>query len=148
MNCIYIGSVIHHNSEGDTLPCTCACSPAGHAWGRTVVATLHQPSSQIFATFDDLLVLAEGATVYAGPASGLVTYFGKLGYVCPTYTNPADFLFMDVLHSSSKGKAAGGDVEAGQGGAGEDSMLVLAAGGKSSAQLADAAAQRAVSKRA
>jgi ABC-type multidrug transport system ATPase subunit len=124
---------------------------AGHTWGRTVVATLHQPSSQIFATFDDLLVLAEGAIVYSGPALGLVPYFSKLGYVCPTYTNPADFLFMDVLHSSGKGKAGGllqpggVDVEAGQGAAEEDSTLVLAVGGKSSAQLADAAAQRAVS---
>jgi hypothetical protein len=29
-------------------------------YGRTVVATIHQPSSEIFHLFDDLILLAEG----------------------------------------------------------------------------------------
>ncbi len=31
-----------------------------HNFSRTVVATIHQPSSEVFQQFDDLIVLAEG----------------------------------------------------------------------------------------
>lgn len=66
--------------------------------GRTVVATIHQPSSKTFMLFDDLLLLAEGRVVYYGPLSDVLEYLSNLGHVCPTYMNPADFLFMEVLN--------------------------------------------------
>lgn len=65
--------------------------------GLTVIATIHQPSSEIFHLFDDLLLMAEGRIVYCGPAMDSVGYFARLGYPCPQYSNPADFLFMQVL---------------------------------------------------
>ncbi|KAJ3313222.1 ATP-binding cassette sub- G member 1 [Blyttiomyces sp. JEL0837] len=58
--------------------------------GRTVVATIHQPSSEVFHLFDDLLLMAEGRIIYAGAADKAVDYFAKYGYVCPDFTNPAD----------------------------------------------------------
>ncbi|KAJ3411273.1 ATP-binding cassette sub- G member 1 [Chytridiales sp. JEL 0842] len=67
--------------------------------GRTVVATIHQPSSEVFQLFDDLLLMADGRIVYYGPADLSVEYFSKLGYICPDFTNPADFLFMSVLNT-------------------------------------------------
>ncbi|KAJ1978770.1 hypothetical protein H4R34_003081 [Dimargaris verticillata] len=66
--------------------------------GRTVVTVMHQPSSEIFHMFDDIMVLQEGRTVYMGEASHAVDYFTRVGYRCPTYTNPADFFFMSVLY--------------------------------------------------
>lgn len=69
--------------------------------GRTIVATIHQPSSKTFMLFDDLLLLAEGKVVYHGPVSEVLDYFGGMGYVCPAYMNPADFLFMEVLNSDA-----------------------------------------------
>lgn len=36
--------------------------------GHTVVCSIHQPRSSIFAMFDDLLLLCEGRPVYWGPA--------------------------------------------------------------------------------
>ncbi len=37
--------------------------------------------------------------IYHGPAEAAVQYFVGLGYRCPRYTNPADYLFMDVLNA-------------------------------------------------
>lgn len=73
------------------------------AWkhGRTVVATLHQPSSEIFHMIDDLYVLHEGELVYGGEAKDMVGYFDSAGYIFPEYSNPLDVLFMDVLNKSS-----------------------------------------------
>ena len=59
--------------------------------GRTVVATIHQPRSQIFQMFDYLLLLSEGQEMYFGPAKDMVAYFAALRYPCPEYFNPADF---------------------------------------------------------
>lgn len=36
--------------------------------GRTVIASIHQPSSEVFALFDDLFLLSGGQTVYFGAA--------------------------------------------------------------------------------
>eukprot|EP00123_Amoebidium_parasiticum_P014061 comp22305_c0_seq1/m.33111 comp22305_c0_seq1/g.33111 ORF comp22305_c0_seq1/g.33111 comp22305_c0_seq1/m.33111 type:complete len:668 (-) comp22305_c0_seq1:89-2092(-) len=69
--------------------------------GRTVVATLHQPSSEIFHMFDDLCLLANGRVMYMGRADKCVDYFASLGYQCPQYTNPADYFFMEVLNISN-----------------------------------------------
>ena len=34
--------------------------------GRTVICTIHQPSSQIYAMFDRLLLMAEGKIAFLG----------------------------------------------------------------------------------
>jgi ABC-type multidrug transport system ATPase subunit len=62
--------------------------------GRTVVFSIHQPRSNIYSTFHDVILLDRGKIAYAGPADDAVEYFGKLGYVCPEHFNPADFLSM------------------------------------------------------
>lgn len=71
-----------------------------HKQGRTVVATIHQPSSDIFNLFDDLILLQSGKVIYCGPAKDTVDYFTTLGFVCPEYCNPADFFFMNVLNNN------------------------------------------------
>lgn len=52
--------------------------------GRTIVATIHQPSSTVFDMFDDLLLLKKGGeVVYHGElgvsSSTLISYFEGLG---------------------------------------------------------------------
>eukprot|EP00866_Antonospora_locustae_P000083 jgi/Antlo1/83/1362 len=64
---------------------------------RTVVMAVHQPSSDIFFEFDDILVLKEGYTVYYGPTNGIFEFFKSMNLSCPNYSNPADFLFLHVL---------------------------------------------------
>ena len=74
--------------------------------GKTVVATLHQPSSEIFHMIDDLIVMAAGELVYCGPAGSAVEYFGSLGFACPKYSNPGDFIFMQVLNLQKQAETA------------------------------------------
>ncbi|EPZ36380.1 P-loop containing nucleoside triphosphate hydrolase protein [Rozella allomycis CSF55] len=74
--------------------------------GRTVVATIHQPSSDIFLIFDDLLLLSEGRVAYYGPSSAVIDYFTKIDYPFPDYVNPADFIFMHILNNSEEAKQA------------------------------------------
>lgn len=59
--------------------------------GKTVICTIHQPSSEVFAMFDRVLLLAEGRTAYLGPASEALTFFANQGIPCPPNYNPADF---------------------------------------------------------
>mmetsp|Transcript_29843 Transcript_29843/g.75060 ORF Transcript_29843/g.75060 Transcript_29843/m.75060 type:complete len:710 (+) Transcript_29843:208-2337(+) len=63
-----------------------------HRGGRTVVFTIHQPSSEVFHMFDDLILLSEGQVVYQGEAAGLADYLASLGHPVPVHSNPADFV--------------------------------------------------------
>lgn len=65
--------------------------------GRTVIVSVHQPSSQMFHEFDDLILMSQGVIVYAGNREDAIPYFAKLGYECPPAYNPADFMSMFVL---------------------------------------------------
>lgn len=66
--------------------------------GRTVITTIHQPSSQIFALFDNIMVLAAGHVAYFGTADRLVSYFESVGFRFPTHSyNPADFVLELVI---------------------------------------------------
>ena len=61
--------------------------------GRCIVATIHQPSSEVFALFDDVLFMYQGAIVYHGPVTELRSYLSvNFGYECPINYNPADFV--------------------------------------------------------
>ena len=60
--------------------------------GRSVVITIHQPRSEIFDLFHDVVFLSLGSIVYQGPAKGVRDYFAKLGYPVPEKHNPADFV--------------------------------------------------------
>ncbi|XP_044488294.1 ABC transporter G family member 21 [Mangifera indica] len=61
--------------------------------GRTVITTIHQPSSRLYRMFDKVVVLSEGCPIYSGLASQAMEYFGSIGYVSGfNFLNPADFL--------------------------------------------------------
>lgn len=60
--------------------------------GHTVISSIHQPRSSIFAMFDDLILLSEGRMLYSGPAAQALSYFEQLGHKCPQHYNPAEFL--------------------------------------------------------
>ena len=64
--------------------------------GVTVVTSIHQPSSQVFALFDKLLLLQAGEVLYDGPPVAVAARFGELGHPCPAGWNIADWL-LDVV---------------------------------------------------
>ncbi|KAF5199945.1 Abc transporter g family member [Thalictrum thalictroides] len=73
--------------------------------GHTVICSIHQPRGSVYVKFDDILLLVEGALVYAGPAhEEPLSYFSKFGYTCPDHVNPAEFLadLISIDYSSSE----------------------------------------------
>ena len=60
----------------------------------TRVISLLQPSPETVALFDDVILLAEGELLYAGPISDVEDYFARLGYHAPSHMDVADFLQM------------------------------------------------------
>lgn len=77
------------------------------AVGQAVLVTIHQPSAQLFAQFDTLLLLAKGGKmVYFGDigeqAATIREYFGRYGAPCPASANPAEHM-IDVV-SGATGK--------------------------------------------
>ena len=58
--------------------------------GKTIIAAIHQPSSQSFEYFDRLILMSEGSIVFQGTAMRSQRYFGQLGFNMRPFTNPAD----------------------------------------------------------
>ncbi|KAF3576038.1 hypothetical protein DY000_02032915 [Brassica cretica] len=60
--------------------------------GKTIVTTIHQPSSRLFHRFDKLVVLSRGSLLYFGKASEAMSYFSSIGCSPLLSMNPAEFL--------------------------------------------------------
>ncbi|KEH31211.1 white-brown-complex ABC transporter family protein [Medicago truncatula] len=78
---------------------------------RTIVVSIHQPSSELFELFHDLCLLSSGEAVYFGPAYDANQFFAANGFPCPTLHNPSDHYLriinkdfeMDVEEGFGKG---------------------------------------------
>ncbi|KAJ5618549.1 ATP-binding cassette transporter [Penicillium herquei] len=69
--------------------------------GQAILVTIHQPSAQLFAQFDTLLLLARGGKmVYFGDIGEngctVKNYFAQYGAPCPIRNNPAEHM-IDVV---------------------------------------------------
>ncbi|KAI9914491.1 hypothetical protein PsorP6_007143 [Peronosclerospora sorghi] len=67
--------------------------------GKNVVCTIHQPSSSIYSMLTNLIILSGGELVYSGPTSAAIAHFFSMGYVCPMYTNPAEY-FVHLVNTN------------------------------------------------
>ncbi|KAJ0817803.1 putative ABC transporter, AAA+ ATPase domain, ABC-2 type transporter [Helianthus annuus] len=59
---------------------------------KTVITTIHQPSSRLFHKFDKLILLGKGNLLYFGKASEAMVYFSSIGCSPLIAMNPAEFL--------------------------------------------------------
>ncbi|KAK4492356.1 hypothetical protein RD792_003160 [Penstemon davidsonii] len=66
--------------------------------GKTIISSIHQPSSEVFSLFDDLLLLSNGETIYIGEANKALKFFADAGFPCPSRRNPADH-FLRCINS-------------------------------------------------
>lgn len=60
--------------------------------GRTVITTIHQPRSEIWGLFDNLIILTKGSPVYSGPIKDCLPWFADLGFELPPFVNPAEYV--------------------------------------------------------
>ncbi|CAN4102862.1 unnamed protein product [Withania somnifera] len=60
--------------------------------GRTIVMTIHQPSSRLFYMFHKVLLLSEGNPLYFGRGEDAMGYLSSIGYSPLVPMNPSDFL--------------------------------------------------------
>ncbi|EGZ12217.1 ABC transporter-like protein [Phytophthora sojae] len=67
--------------------------------GKNVVCTIHQPSSSIYGMLTNLVILSGGELVYSGPTNAAIAHFFSMGYVCPMYTNPAEY-FVHLVNTN------------------------------------------------
>ncbi|KAJ0104500.1 hypothetical protein Patl1_19224 [Pistacia atlantica] len=72
--------------------------------GRTVIASIHQPSSEVFELFDQLYLLSGGKTVYFGQASEAYEAI-TFGFPCPALRNPSDHFLRCINSDFDKVKA-------------------------------------------
>ena len=116
--------------------------------GRSVVATVHQPSSRLFGELDRLLLLGGGRALYFGGAGAAAGYLGGIGREVPYGVGVADHL-LDLASgdagaladrwASFLGAAGAGERERlrrrvlgypGGGGRGDAGLLAALVGGK------------------
>ncbi|ONK74113.1 uncharacterized protein A4U43_C03F2900 [Asparagus officinalis] len=79
--------------------------------GMTVVASIHQPSGEVFDLFSGLCLLAYGKTVYFGPTSSTSEFFASNGFPCPSLTNPSDHYLKTINKDFDKDMEEGPDAK-------------------------------------
>ncbi|KAJ3130584.1 hypothetical protein HK101_005054, partial [Irineochytrium annulatum] len=83
-----------------SIACELALTTIERTYHRTVIFTIHQPRSNIYALFDKLVLLAKGKLVYSGPAQQTaIDHFSSLGFTCPMGFNIADYLVDLTMHA-------------------------------------------------
>ena len=87
--------------DSETALVVCLLLTKLAAAGRTIVLTIHQPSSAIFSIFDSVILLSKGNLVCSGTRQEIAHFFEANGSPIPLNVNPADFI-LHVLSESEK----------------------------------------------
>ncbi|KAL2887560.1 hypothetical protein HOO65_050681 [Ceratocystis lukuohia] len=71
------------------------------AKGRTIVTTIHQPRSEIWYLFDNLIILSKGSPVFSGSRESCVSWLDSQGFSLPPFVNPAEYM-VDIAAIDSR----------------------------------------------
>lgn len=63
-----------------------------------IISTIHQPSSDVYDGFDQVMILSKGREAFCGDKADTIEYFKSVGYPMPEHTNPAEF-FLKIVNS-------------------------------------------------
>ena len=69
--------------------------------GKTIICSIHQPSTEIYELFDKLCLLAEGRLAFLGNLNNAQTFFSSQGLVAPANYNPAYFYIKNISDNST-----------------------------------------------
>lgn len=58
--------------------------------GKTIIFTIHQPSSELFEMFDQICLMSEGRLAFLGSRMMAAKFFENQGFKSPQNYNPAD----------------------------------------------------------
>jgi len=72
--------------------------------GKTVMCTIHQPSSYTFSLFSKVCLMCKGTLVFFGTIPETVKFFADAGHKFPKNTNPADFFIESIEADMTKEK--------------------------------------------
>ncbi|KAL3930437.1 MAG: hypothetical protein SGBAC_011768, partial [Bacillariaceae sp.] len=72
---------------------------------KTIITSIHQPSSKVFFAFDKLMLLANGNVVYFGTPRHSLAYLRQNNMACPDGYNAADH-WMDLLVNQNNSSSA------------------------------------------
>lgn len=73
--------------------------------GSSVLFTIHQPASEVFNSFDRVLLMNKGRVMYHGDVATVPKYFAERGHPIPTNYNPADWI-MNIAQTVSEDELA------------------------------------------
>ncbi|GAB2295552.1 hypothetical protein Dimus_029715 [Dionaea muscipula] len=74
--------------------------------GRIIALSIHQPSSEVFYQFDDLMLLSGGEAIFFGETNSALQFFAEAGFPCPTRKNPCDHYLQCINSDFDAIKAA------------------------------------------
>lgn len=77
--------------------------------GISVIVIIHQPRSEIFDLFDNLILLGNGQTIYEGRQAEAKRYFENVGFQFPDYTNQGDVV-TDIITGNGRDYKRSGDI--------------------------------------
>ncbi|KAJ1018106.1 hypothetical protein NDA16_004973 [Ustilago loliicola] len=74
--------------------------------GTTVIVTVHQPSSEIFYSFDQIMLMSQGAVIYHGSPTDSLAWCERQGEQCPAGHNVADHLLKIASSTNAAGRSS------------------------------------------
>nr|XP_024379444.1 ABC transporter G family member 14-like isoform X3 [Physcomitrium patens] len=80
--------------------------------GKTIITTIHQPSSTVYHMFDKMILLSEGHLLYYGDGHQAMSYFASIHFSPPFPMNPADFL-LDLANGVTPDRLIEGEDKSG-----------------------------------